>query len=70
MRESVEAMDEVQLEPQPGEGINVEQGTQPKEDEHIEKEATTKTSFQKRLKNCGIRYCLTRNLCVKGVLGN
>ena len=27
MRESVEAVEEVQLEPQPGEGINVEQGT-------------------------------------------
>ena len=33
MRESVEALEEVQLEPQPGEGINVEQGTQPKEEE-------------------------------------
>ena len=40
MRESVEAVEEVQLEPQPGEGINVEQGTQPEEDEHTEKEAT------------------------------
>ena len=40
MRESVETVDEVQLEPQPGEEINVEQGTQPKKDEHTEKEAT------------------------------
>ena len=55
MRESVEAVEEVQLEPQPGEGINVEQGTQPEEEEqavtqgaakkqrineHAEKEAT------------------------------
>ena len=40
MRESVEAMEEVQLEPQPREEINVEQGTQPEEDEHTEKEAT------------------------------
>ena len=40
MRESVEAVEEVQLEPQPGEEINIEQGTQPEEDEHTEKEAT------------------------------
>ena len=40
MRESVEAVEKVQLEPQPGEEINVEQGTQPEEDEHTEKEAT------------------------------
>ena len=40
MRESVEAVEEVQLEPQPGEGINVRQGTQPEEDEYTEKEAT------------------------------
>ena len=46
MRESVEAVEEVQLEPQLGEEINVEQGTQPKEDEQLgedeqpEKEAT------------------------------
>ena len=33
MRESVEAVEEVQLEPQPVEGINVEQGTQPEEEE-------------------------------------
>ena len=33
MRESVEAVEEVQLEPQPGEGINVEQGIQSKEEE-------------------------------------
>ena len=33
-------MEEVQLEPQPGEEINIEQGTQPEEDEHTEKEAT------------------------------
>ena len=38
MRESVEAMEEVQSEPQPGEEINVEQGTQPEEDEQVEKE--------------------------------
>ena len=55
MSESVEAVEEVQLEPQPREGINVEQGTQSEEEEqtvtqraakkqrineHIEKEAT------------------------------
>ena len=40
MHESVEAVEEVQLEPQPGEEINVEQGTQPEEDEQPEKEAT------------------------------
>ena len=34
MCESVEAVEEVQLEPQPGEEINIEQGTQPEEDEH------------------------------------
>ena len=33
MRESVEAVEEVQLEPQPGEGINVKQGTQPEEED-------------------------------------
>ena len=33
MRESVEAMEEVHLEPQPGEGISVEQETQPEEEE-------------------------------------
>ena len=33
MRESVEVVEEVHLEPQPGEGINVEQGTQPEEEE-------------------------------------
>ena len=32
-KESVEAVEEVHLEPQPGEGINVEQGTQPEEEE-------------------------------------
>ena len=40
MRESVEAVEEVQLEPQPGEEINVEQGTHPEEDEQPEKETT------------------------------
>ena len=40
MRENVEAVEEVQLEPQHGEEINVEQGTQPEEDEQPEKEAT------------------------------
>ena len=40
MRESVEAVEEVQLEPQPGEEISIEQGTKPEEDEHTEKEAT------------------------------
>ena len=35
MRESVKAVEEVQLEPQPGEGINVEQGTQPEEEEQV-----------------------------------
>ena len=33
MSENVEAVEEVQLEPQSGEEINVEQGTQPEEDE-------------------------------------
>ena len=33
MRESVKAVEEVHLEPQPGEGINVEQETQPEEEE-------------------------------------
>ena len=33
MRESVEAVEEVHPEPQPGEGINVEQGTQLEEKE-------------------------------------
>ena len=33
MRESVKAVEEVQLEPQPGEGIDVEQGTQLEEEE-------------------------------------
>ena len=33
MHESVEAMEEIHLEPQPGEGINFEQGTQPEEEE-------------------------------------
>ena len=40
MHENVEAVEEVQLEPQPGEEINVEQVTQPEEDEQPEKEAT------------------------------
>ena len=40
IRESVEAVEEIQLEPKPGEEINVEQGTQPEEDEQAEKEAT------------------------------
>ena len=40
MSESVEEAEEVQLEPQPGEEINVKQGTQPEEDGHTEKEAT------------------------------
>ena len=40
MRESVEAVEEVQLEPQPGEEINVEQGTQPEEDKQLKKETT------------------------------
>ena len=39
MRESVEAVEEVQLEPQLGEEINVKQGTQPEKDERPEKEA-------------------------------
>ena len=37
MRESVKAVEEVQLEAQPREEINFEQGTQPEEDEHTEK---------------------------------
>ena len=40
MRENVEAVEEVQLEPQPEEEINIEQVSQPEEDEHTEKEAT------------------------------
>ena len=40
MRESVKVVEEVQLEPQPWEEINVEQGTQPEEDKQPEKEAT------------------------------
>ena len=40
MRENVEAVEEVQLEPQPGEETNVEQVTQPEEDEQPEKDAT------------------------------
>ena len=40
MRENVEAVEEVQLEPQPREEINVEQVTHPEEDEQPEKEAT------------------------------
>ena len=40
MRESVEAVEEVQLEPQPREEINVEQGTQLEEDEQPEEETT------------------------------
>ena len=33
MRASVDAVEEIHLEPQPGEGINVEQGTQLEEKE-------------------------------------
>ena len=40
MRENVEAVEEIQSEPQPKEEINVEKGNQPKEDEQPEKEAT------------------------------
>ena len=40
MRENFKAVEEVQLEPQPGEEINIEQVAQPEEDEHTEKEAT------------------------------
>ena len=42
MRESVEAMEEVHLEPQPGEGINVEKGTQPEEEEQAVAQGATK----------------------------
>ena len=72
MRDSVDAVEEVQLEPQPGEGINVEQRTQPEEDENTEKEATKddKDFISKEAQELWIRYCLTRNSCVKGVLGN
>ena len=42
MRESVEAVEEVQLEPQPGEGINVEQRTQPEEEEQATQGAAKK----------------------------
>ena len=35
MRESVEAVEEVHLEPQLGEVINVEQGTHPEEEEQV-----------------------------------
>ena len=40
MHENVEAVEEIQLEPQLVEKINVEQGTQPEEEEHIEKKET------------------------------
>ena len=40
MRESVEAVEEIQTETQPEEEINVEKGNQPEEDEQPEKEAT------------------------------
>ena len=40
MRENVEAVEEIQSEPQPKEEINVEKGNQPEEDEQPEKEAT------------------------------
>ena len=39
MRENVEAVEEVQLEPQPGEEIDIEQVSQPEENDHTEKEA-------------------------------
>ena len=43
MCESVEVVEGVQLEPQPGEGINVEQGTQSEEEEQaVTQEATKK----------------------------
>ena len=42
MRKSVEAVEEVQLEPQPVEGINVEQGTQPEEEEQAVTQGPTK----------------------------
>ena len=40
IRENVEAVEEVQSEPQPAEEINVEKGNLPEEDEQLEKEAT------------------------------
>ena len=40
MRESFEAVEEVQTETQPEDEINVEKGNQPEEDEQLEKEAT------------------------------
>ena len=42
MRESVEAVEEVQLEPQLGEGINVKQGTQPEEEEQADAQGAAK----------------------------
>ena len=42
MRESVEVVEEVQLELQPGERINVEQGTQPEEEEQAVAKGTAK----------------------------
>ena len=40
MHENVEAVEEIQSEPQPEEEINVEKGNQIEEDEQLKKEAT------------------------------
>ena len=42
MRESIEVVEEVQLEPQPGEGINVEQETQSEEEEQAVEQGDAK----------------------------
>ena len=48
MRESVEAVEEVQLEPQPEEGINVEQGTHPEEEEQAVTQGDPKEKSRKK----------------------
>ena len=72
MRENVEAVEEVQLEPQPGEEINVEQGTQPEEDEQPEKEEREedKDFISKEAQELWNKILFDNGLCVKGVLGN
>ena len=57
MRESVEAVEEVHLEPQPGEGINVEQGTQPEEEKH----ALEKGTYMKKAERNSRGGCRSRN---------
>ena len=45
MHESVEVVEEVQLEPQPGEGINVKQGTQLEEEEQAVAQGAAKRQW-------------------------